>query len=178
MDTGRTCPKLLSVVIEVPLGLGIGGRERRAPKPRGMSVRKLLLATAAVLLALPATAQDKATIQGLNDRFSEAFNKGDSVAVAAHYTDDAVLMPPGAPLMKGREAIQSFWKKGAEQLEGLRLTTLDVKPLGNDGAREIGTWAAKTKAASPQEMTGKYVVIWQKVGADWKLATDIWNSDK
>jgi len=25
---------------------------------------------------------------------------------------------------------------------------------------------------------GKYVVVWEKVGSDWKLATDIWNEGK
>ena len=44
-----------------------------------------------------------------------------------------------------------------------------------DAAREIGTFMLKTKGAQPQEIAGKYVVIWQKVGSDWKLATDIWN---
>jgi hypothetical protein len=27
-------------------------------------------------------------------------------------------------------------------------------------------------------VTGKYVVIWEKVGSDWKLAIDIWNDGK
>jgi len=36
----------------------------------------------------------------------------------------------------------------------------------------------KTKGATPKEVAGKYVVIWQKLGKDWKLATDIWNEGK
>jgi hypothetical protein len=24
-------------------------------------------------------------------------------------------------------------------------------------------------------VTGKYVVVWEKVGNDWKLSSDIWN---
>jgi hypothetical protein len=27
-------------------------------------------------------------------------------------------------------------------------------------------------------VTGKYVVVWEKVGNDWKLAADIWNDGK
>ena len=94
------------------------------------------------------------------------------------YTDDAVVLPAGSPLVRGRDAIQSFWKKGAEQLEGMRLTTVDVEPLGDRAAREIGTFVLKTKGQSPQEIVGKYVVVWQKEGNDWKLATDIWNANK
>jgi len=58
------------------------------------------------------------------------------------------------------------------------LTTVDVKPLGTDAAREVGTFSLKTKGQSQQELIGKYVVVWQKVGSDWKLATDIWNTNK
>jgi ketosteroid isomerase-like protein len=59
-----------------------------------------------------------------------------------------------------------------------KLTTLDVTPLGSGAAREIGTFSLKTKGPSSQEVTGKYVVVWEKVGNDWQLATDIWNDGK
>jgi ketosteroid isomerase-like protein len=29
-----------------------------------------------------------------------------------------------------------------------------------------------------QEVTGKYLVVWEKIGNDWKLAADIWNDGK
>ena len=138
----------------------------------------LCLTALSLVLAAPAFGQDVGQIQKLNDQFSEAFNKGDSASVAAMYTDDAVVLPSGSPMVRGRDAIQSFWKKGSEQLEGMRLTTIEVQSLGNDAAREIGTFILKTKGQSPQELEGKYVVIWRKAGTDWKLATDIWNSNK
>jgi uncharacterized protein (TIGR02246 family) len=129
-------------------------------------------------LSVPAMAQDKAIIQSLNDKFAQAFNAGDAAGVAALYTEEAVILPPGAEMMKGRSAIQTFWKGAAEQLGNGKLTTVEVKPLGSDRALEIGTFSFRTKGAQPQEITGKYVVIWEKVGGDWKLATDIWNTNK
>ncbi|WP_246776905.1 DUF4440 domain-containing protein [Microvirga sp. VF16] len=102
----------------------------------------------------------------------------DAAAVAALYTEDAVILPPGGEMMKGRRAIQVFWKGAAEQLGDGKLTTVDVKPLGSEAVREIGTFTFRTKGAQPQEITGKYVVVWEKVGSDWKLATDIWNTNK
>src|SRR5262245_14536916 len=45
-------------------------------------------------------------------------------------------------------------------------------------AREIGTFSLKTKGPTPQEVTGKYLVVWEKIGSDWKLAADIWNDGK
>src|SRR5215471_2814349 len=59
-----------------------------------------------------------------------------------------------------------------------KVTTIDVKRLGPAAAREIGTFSLKTKGSPSKEVTGKYVVIWERVGRDWKLATDIWNEGK
>jgi uncharacterized protein (TIGR02246 family) len=126
----------------------------------------------------PALAQSKATIEKLNDVWTAAFNKGDAAAVAALYTEDAYVLPPGSAMVKGRAAIEAFWRQAAQQMSDAKLTTVDVLPLGRSAAREIGTVTLKTKSQPPQEVVGKYVVVWRKVGRDWKLATDIWNTDK
>ena len=126
----------------------------------------------------PALAQNKVTIEKLNDAWTAAFNKGDAAAVAALYTEDAYVLPPGSAMVKGRAAIEAFWRQAAQQMTDAKLTTLDVLPLGRSAAREIGTVTLKTKSQPPQEVVGKYAVVWRKVGRDWKLATDIWNTDK
>ena len=127
---------------------------------------------------MPGTAEDKATIQSLNENFARAFNTGDFASMAANYLDDAVILPPGAEMMRGRSAIQAFWTSAGEMLSDLKLTAEDVQRLGNEAAREIGTFTAKAKGQPPQDIVGKYVVVWQKVGNAWKLATDIWNTNK
>jgi ketosteroid isomerase-like protein len=81
-------------------------------------------------------------------------------------------------MVQGGAASGAMWKSTAEQVSDPKLTTLDVKPLGLSAAREIGTFSLKTKGPTPQEVTGKYVVVWEKVGNDWKLAADIWNDGK
>ena len=133
---------------------------------------------ACLSLGSPALAQNKATIEKLNDVWTAAFNKGDAAAVAALYTEDAYVLPPGSAMVKGRPAIEAFWRQAAQQMTDAKLTTVDVLPLGRSAAREIGTVTLKTKSQPPQEIVGKYVVLWRKVGRDWKLATDIWNTDK
>jgi uncharacterized protein (TIGR02246 family) len=131
-----------------------------------------------ILGAAPAVAQDKATIEKLNDAWTAAFNKGDAAAVAAMYTEDAYVLPPGAEIVKGRTSIEAFWRQAAQQMGDAKLTTLDVLPLGRAAAREIGIVTLKTKSQPPQEIVGKYAVVWRKVGGKWKLATDIWNTNK
>ena len=136
----------------------------------------LVMAVTAALIA-PAAAQ-KAEIEAVNAKWMELFNKGDFAGVASLYTDDATAFPPGSGMVKGSAAIGAMWKSMAEQVSDPKVTTLDVKPLGPAAAREIGTFSLKTKGPTPQEVTGKYVVVWEKVGADWKLAADIWNDGK
>jgi uncharacterized protein (TIGR02246 family) len=125
----------------------------------------------------PASAQ-KAEIEAINAKWTEFFNKGDFTGVASLYTTDATAFPPGSAMVQGGAAIGAMWKSMAEQVSDPKLRTLDVKPLGPSAAREIGTFSLKTKAPTPQEVTGKYVVVWEKVGNDWKLAADIWNDGK
>lgn len=141
-------------------------------------MRRIVLAiTLAVWSMAPAFAQ-KTEIETANAKWIEFFTKGDFAGVASLYTDDATAFPPGSPMVRGNTAIGAMWKGMAEQVTDPKLTTLDVKPLGSSAAREIGTFSLKTKGPTPQEVTGKYLVVWEKVGSDWKLAADIWNDGK
>jgi uncharacterized protein (TIGR02246 family) len=128
-------------------------------------------------MIVPGFAQ-KADIEAVNARWTEYFNKGDFAGVASLYTEDATAFPPGAAMVKGRAAIGEMWKAMAEKVSDPKVTTLDVKPLGPSAVLEIGTVSLKTKGPTPQEISGKFVVVWEKVGADWKLAADIWNDGK
>jgi uncharacterized protein (TIGR02246 family) len=130
-----------------------------------------------ISLTAPASAQ-KAEIEAINAKWIEMFNKGDFSGIASLYSSDATALPPGSAMVQGRPAIEVMWKGMAEKVGEPKLTTVDVKPLGPTAAREIGTFALKTKGPTPQELTGKYVVVWEKVGNDWMLATDIWNEGK
>jgi uncharacterized protein (TIGR02246 family) len=131
-----------------------------------------------ILAAAPALAQSKPMIQSLDDKWAEAFNKGDAAAVAAMYTQDAYVLPPGADMVKGRNAIETLWRANMQQISDVKCTALDVKPLGRNAAREIGTCSFKTKAQPPQDGSLKYAVVWEKEGGQWKLLQDIWNTNK
>jgi uncharacterized protein (TIGR02246 family) len=141
-------------------------------------MRNVALVTAFLVgLITPAIAQ-KADIEAANAKWTEFFNKGDFDGVASLYTVDATAFPPGSAMVNGRAAIGAMWKGMAEQVSDPKVTTLDVKRLGPSAAREIGTFSLTTKGQTPKEVTGKYVVVWEKVGRNWKLAADIWNEGK
>ena len=116
-------------------------------------------------MIVPGFAQ-KAEIEAVNARWTEYFNKRDFAGVASLYTEDATAFPPGAAMVKGRAAIGEMWKAMAEKVSDPKVTTLDVKPLGPSAVLEIGTVSLKMKGPTPQEISGKFVVVWEKVGAD------------
>ena len=140
--------------------------------------RIAMLAAGLILVAWPAAAQSKATIQKADDQWAGAFNKGDAAALAAMYTEDAYALPPGAEMIRGRSAIEAFWRQQMQQIGDVKCTALDVKPLGRTAAREIGTCSFKTKAQPPQDGALKYAVVWEKDGGQWRLLQDIWNTNK
>ena len=162
-----------TALVEAPGKAQISGIQ-----PEGMTMRRIALAIAFVIGLVAPTLAQKAEIEAANAKWIELFNKGDFAGIASLYTEDATAFPPGAAMVKGREAIGAMWKGLAEQVTDPKLTTLDVKSLGPSAAREIGTFSLKTKGPTPQEVVGKYVVVWEKVGDDWKLAADIWNDGK
>jgi uncharacterized protein (TIGR02246 family) len=121
----------------------------------------------------------QAIMQG-NARLTEAYNRGDVAAVAAMYTDDAVLLPPNFQMLEGRQAIQNFWALARQiGIRDLSLKTGRVEERG-DAAWETGVYTLKIQpeGAAPIEDKGKYVVVWKRAGdGSWRLAVDIWNTD-
>jgi uncharacterized protein (TIGR02246 family) len=139
--------------------------------------RNALVIVFLIALVLPAVAQ-KAQIEAVNAKWMELFNKGDFEELAQLYTVDAIAFPPGSTMVRGKAAIGTMWKGMAEQVSNPKVTTLEVKRLGPATAREIGTFSLTTKGPSPKEVSGKYLVVWERVRGQWKLAAYIWNDGK
>jgi len=130
----------------------------------------------------PATGMEgvKAALEAANQKWVAAFGKGDAAGVAALYTDKAAMLPPGADIQQGREAIQAFVAAAIRSgLKNVTLQTAEVSKLGA-AVREIGrvTYDVPGADQRPVKMEGKYVVIWKQVKGAWKLDTDIWNANK
>ena len=58
---------------------------------------------------------------------SRVVGKGDIEALDAVYTSEATILPPGADLVWGRDAIKSFW--GSLVRDGGYLESKRVRPL-------------------------------------------------
>jgi ketosteroid isomerase-like protein len=113
-----------------------------------------------------------------NRKFEEAFNGGDPGRAAREvYTQDARVLPPGAPMITGRENVVGFWKTAAQQLrvERVKLST-QVLEVHGDCAHEIGQ--ATLSMAEGRETVAKYVVIWKQEDGQWRWHIDIWNMNE
>lgn len=54
--------------------------------------------------------EDIEEIKGLSSARAQAFNNADARGIAIHFTEGAVLMPPGKPSVKGRKAVESYYQ--------------------------------------------------------------------
>src|SRR2546421_6819546 len=118
-------------------------------------------------------------ITSANQKFMDAFKRGDAAAVAALYTNDATLLPPDNQMMSGREAIHSFWQGAMKMgIKEAKLETVGVEAQGNL-AYEIGRFALTIEpgGGGGTTLTGKYVVVWKERGGSWRLHVDIWNTN-
>ena len=113
-------------------------------------------------------------IEAVNRAMEEAVRKRDAERLAALYTSDAIVMPPDAPFVKGRDSIKQFWSSASQQLglKDVRLNTVDLEVAG-DTAQEVGEAVLTLESGAA---TFKYVVVWKKVGEQWRLHRDIWNA--
>jgi uncharacterized protein (TIGR02246 family) len=112
-------------------------------------------------------------------RFSEAFNRGDTPALAAMYDTGGVVLAPNAPPMRGRQNIEALWAGARQQgFKTLNLIVDSVEPIGNY-AIELGRYTLVIQPAGQGEMTdrGKYMVLWKRqADGSWKLYRDMFNT--
>lgn len=163
---------------------------------RGLLNCKRVLPVGALLMALSAchpssperaslSEGDLIAIRMLASSHLDAVMNQDADSVAALYTEDAVQMPHGRPIVQGRQAIRaalvasagpftdlvSFWgvSPGRESVEG-------------DVAYRWGTYwlmVGDTIGTEPTPHAGKYLVLLRKQApGSWRIAREIWTVDQ
>ena len=108
--------------------------------------------------------------------FEAAFNRRDAAALAAMYTEDARLLPPGSEMASGRQAIQQFWQGAFDMgVTGGELRPQQIEAR-DDLAYEMSTATLRMGDAGTQAV--KYVVIWKRqTDGAWQMTVDIWNAN-
>ena len=139
-------------------------------------MKVVAVAALVALLASPCVAQTAAgEIEKAKQQYVEALNEGDAATLARMSTERAILLPPNAEMIEGREAIEKYWRSVfAAGLRDVSTRTVRVDEYGGDAAREIGR--IRVQAAAPRDvLEGKYVIVWHKTGESWLVDSVIWN---
>ncbi len=125
---------------------------------------------------------DLAAIRTADSALMAAVNAGNVDAVVGLYASDAVLLPPSAPALRGRNAIRAFWG-GLLKAYTLKFEVgSDTVEGRGDLAYNVGhyrfTAVPKERASPGMADEGKFVEILKKQpDGSWKYAVNMHNSN-
>jgi uncharacterized protein (TIGR02246 family) len=124
-------------------------------------------------------ASEEAAIRARSRQLVQAVTSKNADAAAAVYATDATFMAPNMPAVTGQAAIRGFWAETVAMPNvALTITPTDIDiARSGDLATEVGTYTFTAGGPQPVNDRGKYVVEYRKVGTEWKIENDIFNSD-
>ncbi len=124
-----------------------------------------------LLFALPLLAEaPREEIERLNREMTAALNRGDGLAVAAIYADDARIVGPKRQTVEGREAINQYWSR----IKNAKWT-LEVREVGGtkDDAYEVGVSTLTSERGS---YTCDFVLLWKRdASGKLRIHLDLYN---
>jgi ketosteroid isomerase-like protein len=125
----------------------------------------------------------EAAIRADGDAYEQHSLAGDVEGLVSHYSDDAIMSPPGMPKAEGTDAIRSAYTQmyaaGNPSSAELNTERVIVSETG-DLAVEVGSFRFEGPGPDGSTVTdnGKYLAVWKPTAdGTWKIAADIWNAD-
>ena len=113
--------------------------------------------------------------------FHQALRTNDADELFRYVADDVVMMPPGEPAVRGKDAMRVWYAAFLSQFRTSSLTLTDREVFLGDGwAVEMGRyeWGLMPVAGGdPVADRGNYMQIWKpQPDGTWRFAREIWNS--
>ncbi len=126
---------------------------------------------------------DTAAIRQAGQARFEAAAAGDTGRYLAAYADDAIWMPPAAEEIVGKAAARQRMEGVLAEVEIEMDTTTDEEMvLSPDWVLDRGSYAmtrTPRDGGEPEDVVGSYLTLWHRDSdGSWKIAFDIWNSDR
>jgi ketosteroid isomerase-like protein len=118
----------------------------------------------------------KKAIEYKNAALKNAYDQGNSADCAAVFTEDAIMLPPNQPMVRGKQAIQELIQGWIDKIGGTINNPMLEFGADGDLAYQVATYAfVDTK--TPDH--GKFVEIFRRQrDGTWKVYLTIYNSDK
>jgi uncharacterized protein (TIGR02246 family) len=149
------------------VGVGTSGAELNIPEGSLVSFETR---------AVDQHAAEEKALASFTDNWMTAFNTRDVDAMTALHAEDAVLLPPDAPAVFGRDAIRAAYVDLFAAGFAIELEDLEIKVSGDLGYK-AGRYRMTDKTGTLVDR-GKYIDIWSKKDGQWLLHRDIWNSSR
>jgi ketosteroid isomerase-like protein len=114
-------------------------------------------------------------LETTNQQFTDAFERGDTVALAGYYSTDGMVMPPNSEGVR-KEGIGSLW--GNFTRMGIKDFNLTIQEVIGSGDLMVESGNYELLGNDNKSLDkGKYVVVWKKENGSWKIYRDIFNTD-
>lgn len=121
------------------------------------------------------------TIRNFSKRWNEMSATKNLSGMVALYATDTLWLPPNDTRSIGTNAVSETYERlfQAQNISLVHTTdNIMVSKLG-DMATEIGTYELSMDTPQGEfKDKGKYFLLLIKVGCEWKIAADMFNSDK
>jgi uncharacterized protein (TIGR02246 family) len=113
-------------------------------------------------------------VEQFSREFEALFNAGDAAGMAAFYAEDAKLLAEHADLIRGRDAIEGFWREAIRRARAAdAVRTIRLAEVTSAGDLGYALGVVVVRIPDGREVSTKYATIWQRDADDrWRLAVD------
>jgi uncharacterized protein (TIGR02246 family) len=126
--------------------------------------------------------EDVAAITAVSKARAQAFNESDAQGIAVHFTEDAILMAPGAPAAQGREAVAAYYQSIFDEYKPVLESYYEEVEVSGDmayGRGEAKVTLTPREGGPTTTSTSKYLNILQRQpDGSWQTTHDAWNANK
>jgi uncharacterized protein (TIGR02246 family) len=128
-------------------------------------------------LSRPEGARARKAVKSARESFIAAMRRSDAAALAAHYGEDAIVIPQVSGVCRGRASIAklfSSWLSSATVRE-FETATDDLRVIDN-AAFEVGTYRMVVDAAGSDPVTdeGKFLIVYERSSnGGWLISRDM-----
>ena len=135
----------------------------------------------AACATVPYTEREGGLLQRDREWAAMAAEGGDVERLLAFWSDDAIVVPPGAPVVQGKAAIREYVQK-ALAIPGFRIRWHPANAtVSADGTVGYTTGENAVTVPGPDgkliTIAGRYATVWRRdQGGVWRCVIDIWNS--